>query len=103
MCDIKNQKIPNKFINEEFLGFLAYLLPLDESARLKQRPITGEGSLQELANDYQLLILHSIDLGDILKLFKETVCAEIHEKENYIQYSTQNVGCLINEIRARIK
>jgi hypothetical protein len=58
--------------------------------------------VQELANDYQLRILHSIDLGDILKLLEEKGCAETHKKENYIQYRTQDITRLVDEIRARI-
>jgi hypothetical protein len=97
-------KIPSKFISEDFVSYLSCLLPLDESElTIRQRQITGEGSLSELANDFQLLILHSIDLVDILMLLKNAVCVEIHKKENYIQYDTQGIVCLRNEIRAKIQ
>ena len=97
-------KIPHKFVNDEFVSFLSCLLPLDEGSQaVRRRPIKGEGSLQELTNDYQLLILHSTDLDDILKLLEEKGCAKINRRENYIQYFTQDIARLIAEIRARIK
>ena len=100
----RNWRIPHKFINYDFVSFLSCFLPLDESAKKrKQRPITGRDSVQALASDYQLLILHSIDLGDILKLLKEKGSAEIYKKENYIQYLTQNFALPLNEIKARIE
>jgi hypothetical protein len=93
-------KIPHKFVNDEFVSFLSCLLPLDESSRaVKRRRIKGEGSLQELTNDYHLLILHSIDLGEILKLFNQTGLAGINEKENYVQYCTQDILRLKSTIR----
>jgi hypothetical protein len=95
--------IPHKFVNDEFVSFLSCLLPLDEGSQaVKRRPIKGEGSLQELTNDFQLLILHSIDLVDILRLFKKLGLAGIHEKENYIQYFTQDISRLSAEIRAKL-
>lgn len=100
----KKWKIPHKFINDDFVNFLSFLIPLGENhSSENQKPITGENSLQEWANDYQLRILHSIDLRDILKLLEEKGYAEIHENENYIQYFTQDIARLIAEIRARIK
>jgi hypothetical protein len=69
----------------------------------KTKSITGESSLSELANDFQLLILHSIDIGDILKLLKVAVCVEIHQKENCIQYDTQDIVFLRDEIRVKIQ
>jgi hypothetical protein len=51
-----------------------------------QRPITGEGSLQEWANDYQLRILHSIDLADILKLLADKGHAEICTRKHMRKY-----------------
>ena len=62
-------KLPHKFINNDFAEFLSFLFPFEESEKEEtQRAITGAGSVRELANDYQLVILHSLDLGDILKL-----------------------------------
>jgi hypothetical protein len=102
-AESKKWIIPHKFVNDEFVGFLSCLLPLDEGSQtVKRRPIKGEGSLQELTNDFQLLILHSIDLADILKLFKKMGLAMIHEKENYIQYSTRDISRLSAEIRAKL-
>jgi hypothetical protein len=99
----KEIKLPSKFISGDFVSFLSFLLPLDETEKIeKRRSIKGEGSLQELASDYQLLILHSIDLEDILRLLEEKGCADIRKEENYIQYHTQDIVLLMEEIRARI-
>jgi len=96
-------KIPHKFINADFVDFLSWFTPLEEKGESKnQRPITGEGSMQERANDYQLRILHSIDLGDILKLLEDKGCVEIHKKENHIRYRTQGILRLLDEISPRI-
>jgi len=100
---MKKSVIPHKFINEDFLGFLSFLVPLDEGAQVtKQRMITGEGSLEELANDFQLLILHGIDLDDILKVLGKGGFVEILKKENYIQYGVQDIVRLIDEVKTRI-
>jgi hypothetical protein len=102
--ETKKWNIPHKFINDDFVGFLSFLVPLEENDEAKnQRPITGEGSVQEWANDYQLLILHSIDLGDILKLLVGKGYAEIYKEQNYIIYRLQGIKYLIAEINARIK
>lgn len=96
-------KIAQKFINDDFVDFLSWFVPLEENDESgNQRPITGQGSVQEWANDYQLRILHSIDLGDILKLLDDKGCVEIHKKENYVQYRTQDIMRLLDEISARI-
>lgn len=92
------------FINDDFVSFLSFLIPLEAKDEAKnQRPITGEGSVQEWANNYQLRILHSIDLGDILKLLAGKGHAEIYKDQNYIIYRHQDIKYLIAEINARIK
>jgi hypothetical protein len=100
----KKWEISRKFINDDFVSFLSFLIPLEESDQAKnQRPITGEGSVQEWANDYQLRILHSIDLTDILKLLADKGHVEIHKEENSIIYRHQAIEYLVAEINARIK
>jgi len=102
--DTRKWRIPGKFINDDFVNFLSFFIPLEKNNDTKnQRRITGEGSVQEWADDYQLRILHGIDLSDILKLLEEKGYADTHEKENYIQYRAQDIAQLIAEIRARIK
>ena len=102
--ETKKWDIPHRFLNDDFVSFLSFLIPFEEDDEARnQRPITGEGSVQEWANDYQLRILDSIDLGDILKLRASEGHAEIHEEQNYISYHIQDIKYLIVEINARIK
>ena len=55
--EMKNWNTPRKFTNDDFVSFLSFLIPLEENNEAKnQRPITGEGSVQKWANDYQLRI-----------------------------------------------
>ncbi len=79
-------------MNEDFVNFLSFLLSLDENEQLEeQRLLRGEGSLQELVEDFQLTVLHGIDLQDVLKLLREYCGATLREKENYVQYWTQEI------------
>jgi hypothetical protein len=101
--ETKKPNIPRKFVNNEFVGFLSCLLSLHEDDKVtKRRPIKGEGSLQELANDYQLLILHSTDLGDILRLFGKMGFVRINLKENCIHYRTQDIARLKSAIEQEL-
>ncbi len=100
----KKWDIPHRFLNDDFVSFLSFLIPLEENDEARnQRPITGEGSVQEWANEYQLRILHSIDLGDILKLLASIGHVEIYKEQNCIIYHLQDIKYLIAEISARIK
>lgn len=102
--ETKKWHIPHKFINDDFASYLSFLIPLEENDKAtNQRPIAGEGSLQEWANDYQLRILHSIDLDDILKLLRDKGHVEIYKEQNYIIYRHKNIEYLVAEITARIK
>jgi len=55
--ETKKWNISHKFINDDFVSFLSFLIPLEENDEAKnQRPITGEGSVQKWASDHQLCI-----------------------------------------------
>ena len=100
--ETRNWKIPDKFVNNDFASFLSVLFHLGDSHETKyRRPIKGEDSVQEWADTYQLQILHSIDLGDVLNLLKNKGYVEVHEEANYIRFRHQNVARLVAEIKAR--
>lgn len=101
----KKWKIPDKFINIDFVNFIENINVLKAQGKVvDKRPIKNAfGSIEEWANHFQLWELHGIDLDAILKLFSEKGCAKIFRKENYIQYHHQNIVYLQTEISARIK
>ncbi len=83
------------------MGFLSSLLPLEESNRVIQRSITGERSLQKLVDDFQLSILHSLDLGDVLKFLEREGAVKTSVKENCVRYQAKDIAGLISEIEKR--
>ncbi len=88
-------------MNDAFVGFLSSLLPLEERNGLIQRSITGEGSLQELVDDFQLSILHGLDLGDVLGFLEREGAAKISKTENCIRYQAKDIATVISEIKKR--
>jgi DNA-binding transcriptional ArsR family regulator len=101
-AETRNWKIPDKFVNDDFVSFLSVLLHLEENQEARnQRSIRGEDSVQEWMDTYQLQILHGIDLGDVLSLLRDKGYVEVHEEGNYIRYRYQNVARLVAEIEAR--
>jgi len=102
--EMRNWKIPDKFLNDDFVSFLSVLIHLGDSHKEKhRRSIRGEDSVEEWANTYQLQILHGIDLGDVLILLRDKGYVEVHEEANYIRFRHQNVARLVSEIKTRVQ
>ena len=102
--EMRNWKIPDKFLNDDFVSFLSVLIHLGDSHKEKhRRSIKGEDSVEEWANTYQLQILHGIDLDDVLNLLRDKGYVEVHEEANYIRFRHQNVARLVSEIKTRVQ
>ena len=101
----KKWKIPEKFVNIEFVNFLMNINVLEICGKkIDKIPIKDAfGSVDEWANEFQLWELHGIDLDSILKLFSYKGCAKVSRKDNYIQHHPQNIMYLQKEIEARIE
>jgi len=100
----RNWKIPEKFLNLDFVNFLANINVIEVCGKkIDKIPIKDAfGSIDEWANHFQLWEIHGIDLDSILKLFSDKGCAKISKRDNYIQHHIQNIMYLQKEIEARI-
>ena len=100
----KRWKIPEKFINIEFTNFLCNINVLELNNKyIDTIPIKNDADcIVAYINRFRLWELHGIDLHRILNLLRDTGCAIIKKKDNYIKYHHQNLEYLMNEINARI-
>lgn len=95
---VKRWVIPDKYKNENFVSFIVYINDLDR----KLMSIKDGGSMEEMANYYQLWESHGISLEGLLRFLSNKGCIEIKRKENMVQLHHNNLELLRKEIQRRI-
>lgn len=102
----KHSKIPEKYLNYDFLNFVINTFPLEVNGmKITVKPIRNRfGSLEEWSYHFQLEEFHGITLQALIKFLYDKGCiTTIDRKENVVHYHQQNIIDFINELEDRLK